>query len=225
MPCHATCHAAPCPRWVPEDAGIECHVNKTNSVLGLTMYFSYFVLFFKLFIENYVTQTRKRTPAEGLPPKKETIARLSRKISGKTVTVGEDLKMTEVRQRRLELVRRCTRKTYVIQETGNLVCPLCEGEAEDVQSMAFLALDDLRRHIRTRLVRIEKPTTASSSSCILAALRCLMASSCQVQHLVGGWRTNSASTWKGSEGSRSRQAIATTLRCVAVALLLLGGRI
>merc|ERR1719221_1551318 len=66
-----------------QDAGIECHVNKTNSVLGLTMYFSYFVLFFKLFIENYVTQTRKRTPAEGLPPKKETIARLSRKISRK----------------------------------------------------------------------------------------------------------------------------------------------
>jgi len=38
---------------------------------------------FKLFIENYVTQTRKRTPAKGLPPKKETIARLSRKISRK----------------------------------------------------------------------------------------------------------------------------------------------
>ncbi|MFC4290679.1 elongation of very long chain fatty acids protein, partial [Neobacillus cucumis] len=50
-----------------QDAGLECHVNKTNSVLGLMMYFSYFVLFFKLFIENYVTQTRKRFPAAGLP--------------------------------------------------------------------------------------------------------------------------------------------------------------
>merc|ERR1711933_392151 len=34
-------------------AGDECHVNKTNSVLGLGMYLSYFVLFFKLFIDNY----------------------------------------------------------------------------------------------------------------------------------------------------------------------------
>merc|ERR1712039_252934 len=33
--------------------GEECHVNKTNSVLGLGMYFSYFVLFFKLFLDNY----------------------------------------------------------------------------------------------------------------------------------------------------------------------------
>merc|ERR1711972_362457 len=33
--------------------GEECHVNKTNSVLGLGMYFSYFVLFFKLFVDNY----------------------------------------------------------------------------------------------------------------------------------------------------------------------------
>merc|ERR1711972_520819 len=66
-----------------QDEGLECHVNKTNSILGLAMYFSYFLLFFKLFIENYVTQTRKRTPAEGLPPKKESIARLSRKVSRK----------------------------------------------------------------------------------------------------------------------------------------------
>merc|ERR1712151_933099 len=34
-------------------AGDECHVNKTNSVLGLGMYLSYFVLFFKLFVDNY----------------------------------------------------------------------------------------------------------------------------------------------------------------------------
>merc|ERR1712217_896124 len=30
-----------------------CDVHKTNSVLGLGMYFSYFVLFFKLFVDNY----------------------------------------------------------------------------------------------------------------------------------------------------------------------------
>merc|ERR1719391_1928626 len=36
-----------------EAAGEECHVNKTNSVLGLSMYASYFVLFFKLFVDNY----------------------------------------------------------------------------------------------------------------------------------------------------------------------------
>merc|ERR1712232_171028 len=34
-------------------AGEERHVNKTNSVLGLGMYLSYFVLFFKLFVDNY----------------------------------------------------------------------------------------------------------------------------------------------------------------------------
>merc|ERR1712039_762879 len=39
----------------------------------VAMYFSYFLLFFKLFIENYVTQTRK-APAKGLPPKQKSIA-------------------------------------------------------------------------------------------------------------------------------------------------------
>ena len=33
--------------------GQECRVNKTNSVLGLAMYSSYFLLFLKLFVENY----------------------------------------------------------------------------------------------------------------------------------------------------------------------------
>merc|ERR1712060_631178 len=63
--------------------GEECHVNKTNSVLGLAMYFSYFVLFFKLFIDNYVTQSRKRIPQTGLPPKKKTVAELTRSVSRK----------------------------------------------------------------------------------------------------------------------------------------------
>merc|ERR1712060_635693 len=63
--------------------GEECHVNKTNSILGLTMDFSYFVLFFKLFIENYVTQTRKQRPAGGLPAKKKSIAEVTRSLSRK----------------------------------------------------------------------------------------------------------------------------------------------
>merc|ERR1719401_71243 len=66
-----------------QDAGIECHVNKTNSVLGLIMYFSYFVLFFKLFVDNYVTQSRKRNPQTGLPAKKKTMVELTRSISRK----------------------------------------------------------------------------------------------------------------------------------------------
>merc|ERR1711870_37551 len=38
--------------------GEECHVNKTNSVLGLVMYVSYFVLFFKLFVDNYCCKSK-----------------------------------------------------------------------------------------------------------------------------------------------------------------------
>mmetsp|Transcript_15474 Transcript_15474/g.18866 ORF Transcript_15474/g.18866 Transcript_15474/m.18866 type:complete len:99 (-) Transcript_15474:64-360(-) len=41
--------------------GHDCRVNKTNSILGLTMYSSYFVLFFKLFIENYVLSPKNKT--------------------------------------------------------------------------------------------------------------------------------------------------------------------
>jgi len=40
-------------------AGRECNVNKTNSILGLLMYFSYFVLFLKLFLDNYVLKAKK----------------------------------------------------------------------------------------------------------------------------------------------------------------------
>merc|ERR1712019_312721 len=67
-------------------AGHECSVNKTNSVLGLTMYFSYFVLFFKLFIENYVTQTRKRAPVEQLPVKRKTLAEITNDVSRKVTS-------------------------------------------------------------------------------------------------------------------------------------------
>lgn len=40
-------------------SGEECNVNKTNSVLGLAMYFSYFVLFAELFISNYLRKQKK----------------------------------------------------------------------------------------------------------------------------------------------------------------------
>ena len=42
--------------------GAECHVNKTNSILGLLMYASYFVLFLKLFLDSYVFA--KKPPAD-----------------------------------------------------------------------------------------------------------------------------------------------------------------
>merc|ERR1712179_604391 len=58
--------------------GEECHVNKTNSVLGLGMYFSYFVLFFKLFVDNYCL---KRKDASQLPRKPSTLQLLPRKPS------------------------------------------------------------------------------------------------------------------------------------------------
>jgi len=44
--------------------GHECHVNKTNSVLGLLMYFSYFVLFSKLFVDNYLLKKKKALDAK-----------------------------------------------------------------------------------------------------------------------------------------------------------------
>jgi len=79
-----------------QDAGLECHVNKTNSVLGFAMYLSYFLLFFKLFIENYVTQTRKRS--EGQAGQKLAKARsltavarqMSRKITEQIVPQMDD---------------------------------------------------------------------------------------------------------------------------------------
>lgn len=46
--------------------GNDCAVNKTNSILGLTMYSSYFLLFLKLFISNYVAPGYE-APESGLP--------------------------------------------------------------------------------------------------------------------------------------------------------------
>jgi len=41
-------------------SGGECFLNKTNSILGLLMYFSYFVLFLKLFLDSYVYTKGKK---------------------------------------------------------------------------------------------------------------------------------------------------------------------
>merc|ERR1712084_83031 len=59
-------------------AGDECHVNKTNSVLGLTMYASYFVLFFKLFVDNYYLRPRGVQKRASL---REVARSLSRKVT------------------------------------------------------------------------------------------------------------------------------------------------
>lgn len=48
--------------------GQLCYVNKTNSILGLAMYASYFVLFLKLFIENYCLKRRANPAAVKAPP-------------------------------------------------------------------------------------------------------------------------------------------------------------
>merc|ERR1719167_1566031 len=71
-----------------QDAGLECHVNKTNSVLGFVMYLSYFLLFFKLFIENYVTQTRKRPEGQAgqTLAKSRSLTEVTRQMSRKITT-------------------------------------------------------------------------------------------------------------------------------------------
>merc|ERR1712113_29714 len=64
-------------------AGEECHVNKTNSFLGLSMYASYFVLFFKLFIDNYSLKPRAL-------PKKKSLSEVVRTMSRKITQTVED---------------------------------------------------------------------------------------------------------------------------------------
>merc|ERR1712039_945473 len=68
-------------------AGEECHVNKTNSVLGLAMYASYFVLFFKLFVDNYYLKPKTAT---ALPQKRPTMREVARSVSRKMTQAIED---------------------------------------------------------------------------------------------------------------------------------------
>lgn len=63
--------------------GRECSVNKTNSMLGLIMYFSYFVLFFKLFIDLYFL--KKKVKRE-----RSTIRQMSSKLVQSIVSDTED---------------------------------------------------------------------------------------------------------------------------------------
>merc|ERR1712007_242832 len=63
--------------------GEDCYVNKTNSVLGLGMYFSYFVLFFKLFMDNYCMNDNKKLSA--LPRKPSVSLEVVRKASEKAL--------------------------------------------------------------------------------------------------------------------------------------------
>merc|ERR1712014_111405 len=62
-------------------AGEECHVNKTNSVLGLAMYASYFLLFFKLFVDNYYLKPKKSDKAPRTKSLKDVAKSMSRRIT------------------------------------------------------------------------------------------------------------------------------------------------
>merc|ERR1712039_1165929 len=55
--------------------GEECHVNKTNSFLGLSMYASYFLLFFKLFVDNYYLKPKAITKQKSLRDVARTVSR------------------------------------------------------------------------------------------------------------------------------------------------------
>merc|ERR1712118_439385 len=59
-------------------AGDECHVNKTNSILGLSTYASYFLLFFKLFVDNYYLKPKNNTAAGRKRSMKDVAKRMSR---------------------------------------------------------------------------------------------------------------------------------------------------
>merc|ERR1712084_159332 len=61
-----------------QTGGEECHVNKTNSILGLAMYASYFVLFFKLFVDNYLVKPKQ---VKRQPSVREAMRCVSRKLT------------------------------------------------------------------------------------------------------------------------------------------------
>merc|ERR1719450_1555584 len=67
-------------------AGEECHVNRTNSVLGLSMYASYFVLFFKLFVDNYYLKPRSDKCA-----KKMSMKSIAKEMSRRMTQTVEDI--------------------------------------------------------------------------------------------------------------------------------------
>jgi len=71
---------------VYQAAGEECHVNKTNSVLGLSMYASYFLLFFKLFVDNYYLKPKSSKVA-----RKVTIKDVAKSMSRRMTQTVEDV--------------------------------------------------------------------------------------------------------------------------------------
>merc|ERR1719161_1503056 len=71
---------------VHQAAGEECHVNKTNSVLGLSMYASYFLLFFNLFVDNYYLKPKGDKVA-----RKRTLKDVARGVSRKMTQTVEDI--------------------------------------------------------------------------------------------------------------------------------------
>merc|ERR1712032_1677579 len=79
---YATCMCATIKAVFHQTRGEECHVNKTNSVLGLVMYFSYFVLFFKLFVDNYYCKSKD---SASLPRKPSVALDIARKASEKAL--------------------------------------------------------------------------------------------------------------------------------------------
>jgi len=62
--------------------GQECHVNKTNSVLGGLMYLSYFILFGKLFVDHYLLGKKVggAKPQPVIQKEKSIIRSVSRKV-------------------------------------------------------------------------------------------------------------------------------------------------
>lgn len=58
--------------------GQECHVNKTNSVLGLLMYASYFILFSKLFVDHYLLGQKAKPAA--MKKEKSIVRAVSSKV-------------------------------------------------------------------------------------------------------------------------------------------------
>ena len=91
--------------------GEECHVNKTNSVLGLGMYFSYFVLFFKFLVDNYCF---KRKDAPQLPGKPSASLGTERKESTSLLPRKASVSLDAVRkasEKALDTVRKASQRT------------------------------------------------------------------------------------------------------------------
>jgi len=90
--------------------GEECHVNKTNSVLGLGMYFSYFVLFFKLFVDNYCL---KGKDASNLPRKASASLHPARTDSSRFLPRKPSVSLDAVRkasEKALDTVRKASER-------------------------------------------------------------------------------------------------------------------